>query len=49
MTCCGPSRRTLLGALGLAALLPVVGAARPGSARAQSNPVLATDLEVVSK
>ncbi|MEU0872602.1 metallophosphoesterase [Nocardia brasiliensis] len=48
MTCCGPSRRTLLGALGLAALLPVVGAARPGSARAQSNPVLATDLEVVT-
>ncbi|ASF09799.1 hypothetical protein NBRGN_053_00130 [Nocardia brasiliensis NBRC 14402] len=48
MTCCGPSRRTLLGALGLAALLPVVGAARPGSARAQSNPILATDLEVVT-
>ncbi|WP_433578144.1 metallophosphoesterase [Nocardia brasiliensis] len=48
MTCCGPSRRTLLGALGLAALLPVVGAARPGSARAQSNPTIATDLEVVT-
>ncbi|MEV0712634.1 metallophosphoesterase family protein [Nocardia aurea] len=45
MTCCGPSRRTALGILGLAALTSL---ARTGSARAQSNPVIATDLEVVT-
>ncbi|WP_433661975.1 metallophosphoesterase [Nocardia sp. CA-128927] len=44
-TCCGPSRRTVLGAIGFAALLPL---ARPGSARAQPNPLIATDLEVVT-
>ncbi|MEV0298239.1 metallophosphoesterase [Nocardia sp. NPDC050710] len=48
MTCCGPSRRTLLGALGLAALTPVAGLPRTGSARAQGNPLIATDLEVVT-
>ena len=42
-SCCGPSRRTVLGALGLAALLPVAG-----RAVAQPDPVLATDLEVVT-
>lgn len=43
--CCGPSRRTLLGAIGLTALLPL---ARPSSARAQPHPLIATDLEVVT-
>ncbi|WP_405166995.1 metallophosphoesterase [Nocardia sp. NBC_01499] len=43
--CCGPTRRTVLGAIGFAALLPL---ARPGSARAQPNPLIATDLEVVT-
>lgn len=41
MSCCGPSRRRVLGALGLAALLP-------GSVAAQPNPILAGDLEVVT-
>ncbi|MFC9437939.1 metallophosphoesterase [Nocardia sp. NPDC057030] len=44
-SCCGPSRRTVLGAIGFAALLPL---ARAGSARAQPNPLIATDLEVVT-
>ncbi|MFE9582427.1 metallophosphoesterase [Nocardia sp. NPDC006044] len=45
VSCCGPSRRTVLGAIGFAALLPL---ARAGSARAQPNPLIATDLEVVT-
>ncbi|MET7774157.1 metallophosphoesterase family protein [Nocardia sp. NPDC005366] len=48
MTCCGPSRRTVLGILGLAALASSAGLPRPGSARAQGNSLLATDLEVVT-
>ncbi|CCF61922.1 phosphohydrolase [Nocardia cyriacigeorgica] len=48
MSCCGPSRRRVLGALGLAALLPVMGAVWPGSVAAQPNPILAGDLEVVT-
>ncbi|MEU2032085.1 metallophosphoesterase [Nocardia amamiensis] len=46
MNCCGPTRRTVLGALGLAALLPFAGQAK--TARAQQNPLVATDLEVVT-
>ncbi|WP_328391291.1 metallophosphoesterase [Nocardia sp. NBC_00416] len=45
MSCCGPSRRTVLGALGLAALLPL---GFTGRAAAGSGPVLAGDLEVVT-
>ncbi|MFI9506641.1 metallophosphoesterase [Nocardia sp. NPDC052566] len=44
-TCCGLSRRSLLRAASAAALLPVV---RAGSAGAQPNPLIATDLEVVT-
>ncbi|WP_107654429.1 metallophosphoesterase [Nocardia suismassiliense] len=44
-SCCGPSRRTVLGAIGLATLLPFT---RPSSARAQPHPLIATDLEVVT-
>lgn len=46
MSCCGPSRRTVLGAL--AALLPLSEMARAGSVGAQPNPLCATDLEVVT-
>ncbi|WP_280315239.1 metallophosphoesterase [Nocardia abscessus] len=45
MSCCGPNRRTVLGALGLAALLPLAGRTK---ARAQPNSAVATDLEVVT-
>ncbi|WP_433624163.1 metallophosphoesterase [Nocardia sp. CA-120079] len=45
MSCCGPSRRTFLSAVGLAALASL---ADPGSVRAQPNPLFATDLEVVT-
>ncbi|MCP2289039.1 metallophosphoesterase [Nocardia amikacinitolerans] len=45
MSCCGPSRRPLLGAIASAALLSAVPASR---ARAQAVSVVATDLEVVT-
>ncbi len=45
MSCCGPSRRTVLGAIGLAAMLPMLNTGRGG---AQANPLFATDLEVVT-
>ncbi|WP_280474537.1 metallophosphoesterase [Nocardia asiatica] len=45
MNCCGPNRRTVLGALGLAALLTLPGRT---NARAQPNSAVATDLEVVT-
>ncbi|MFF2552367.1 metallophosphoesterase [Nocardia sp. NPDC058058] len=45
MNCCGPNRRTVLGALAAATLLPL---ARPGVVRAQPGSVIATDLEVVT-
>ncbi|MEU0505533.1 metallophosphoesterase family protein [Nocardia sp. NPDC005998] len=45
MSCCGPSRRTFLSAVGSAALIAL---AAPGSVRAQPNPLLATDLEIVT-
>lgn len=48
MSCCGPSRRNLLAAIGLATLLPVTGTIRSSSARAQPNSLVATDLEVVT-
>ncbi|MEV3959965.1 metallophosphoesterase [Nocardia sp. NPDC050193] len=48
MSCCGPSRRTVLGALGLAALLPAAGLPGAGRATASPGPVRATDLEVVT-
>ncbi|MEU4313319.1 metallophosphoesterase [Nocardia sp. NPDC024068] len=48
MSCCGPSRRTFLGALGLAALLPAAGLAGAGRAAARSGSFAATDLEVVT-
>ncbi|KZM76017.1 metallophosphoesterase [Nocardia terpenica] len=48
MSCCGPNRRRVLGALSLAAALPLLPAVRPGSARAQANSLIATDLEVVT-
>ncbi|GAB2671682.1 metallophosphoesterase family protein [Nocardia goodfellowii] len=48
MTCCGPSRRTFLGAVGLTALLSATGAGGTSPARAQWNPLVATDLEVVT-
>ena len=47
MSCCGPSRRTVLGALGLAALLPTTEFGT-GRAVAKSGAVSATDLEVVT-
>ncbi|AHH16027.1 putative phosphohydrolase [Nocardia nova SH22a] len=46
MTCCGPNRRRVLAALAAAAAAPVVPFA--GSARAQANSLIATDLEVVT-
>ncbi len=48
MTCCGPSRRTLLGLIGMAALLPLAGVPGASPAGAQPNPLIATDLEVVT-
>jgi hypothetical protein len=48
MTCCGPNRRRLLQALGSAALLPLLPTIAAGSARAQANSMIATDLEVVT-
>ncbi|NKY29424.1 phosphohydrolase [Nocardia gamkensis] len=45
MSCCGPNRRTVLGALGLAALLPFAGRTK---ARALPDAAVATDLEVVT-
>ncbi|RJO72329.1 phosphohydrolase [Nocardia panacis] len=45
MNCCGPTRRTLLAAMGFAALLPALDV---GRAAAQPNPLLTTDLEVVT-
>ncbi|MBF6172409.1 metallophosphoesterase family protein [Nocardia blacklockiae] len=45
MTCCGPNRRHVLRALGLAAAAPLVST---GPARAQPNSLVATDLEVVT-
>jgi hypothetical protein len=48
MSCCGPSRRTVLGALGLAALLPAAGFSGTGRATAAPGPARATDLEVVT-
>lgn len=46
VNCCGPTRRTVLGAVGLAALLSAAGPGGPAGAR--PGPVLATDLEVVT-
>ncbi|MFC9892147.1 metallophosphoesterase family protein [Nocardia sp. NPDC127579] len=48
MTCCGPSRRTFLGAVGLAALLSATAPKVASRAWAQGNPMVATDLEVVT-
>ncbi|WP_227998782.1 metallophosphoesterase [Nocardia australiensis] len=48
MSCCGPSRRNVLGAIGLAALLPSTMFGRSSSAGAQTNSLVATDLEVVT-
>lgn len=48
MSCCGPSRRTVLGALGLAALLPAAGFSGTGRATAAPGPARASDLEVVT-
>ncbi|MFI6363577.1 metallophosphoesterase [Nocardia sp. NPDC050630] len=45
MSCCGPSRRTFLSAIGMTALASL---ADPGSVRAQPYPLFATDLEVVT-
>ncbi|WP_431956019.1 metallophosphoesterase family protein [Nocardia lijiangensis] len=45
MSCCGPSRRTLLGAIASAALLSAMPASR---ARARPVSLVATDLEVVT-
>ncbi|MEU1210438.1 metallophosphoesterase [Nocardia sp. NPDC005825] len=45
MSCCGPNRRQALSLLAAAAALPL---ARPGSARAQADSLIATDLEVVT-
>ncbi|MQY30036.1 metallophosphoesterase family protein [Nocardia aurantia] len=48
MSCCGPTRRRLLGALATtAAALPVLTLTGPGPARARGT-VIATDLEVVT-
>lgn len=46
MSCCGPNRRTVLGALALATLLPFAG--RTEKSTAQPNTIVATDLEVVT-
>ncbi|MBO0853589.1 MAG: metallophosphoesterase [Nocardia sp.] len=46
MNCCGPNRRRVLAALATAAAAPLAAAA--GSARAQPNSLIATDLEVVT-
>src|SRR6266702_3031125 len=43
VTCCGPNRRRMLAAL---AAIPIVAAAGP--ARAQTDSMIATDLEVVT-
>ncbi|WP_280435359.1 metallophosphoesterase [Nocardia carnea] len=48
MSCCGPSRRTVLGAFGLAALLSTAGLPGGGRVTAQSGSIVATDLEVVT-
>ncbi|WP_280440162.1 twin-arginine translocation signal domain-containing protein, partial [Nocardia cyriacigeorgica] len=48
VSCCGPSRRSFLGAIGLAALLPAVGAVRPGPVDGQSNTIVAGDMELVT-
>ncbi|MFI9506644.1 metallophosphoesterase family protein [Nocardia sp. NPDC052566] len=44
----GPSRRTVFGTVALAAALPALIAARPSYTRAQSNTIIANDLEVVT-
>jgi len=46
--CCGPSRRTVLGALGLATLLPANGIGQHSKALAQQGPIVAGELEVVT-
>ncbi|WP_024802470.1 metallophosphoesterase [Nocardia sp. BMG51109] len=48
MSCCGPDRRRVLHALGLAAALPALAVHRSGPARAQAGSLIATDLEVVT-
>ncbi|WP_280270361.1 metallophosphoesterase family protein [Nocardia wallacei] len=48
MSCCGPNRRHVLRALGLAAAAPLLATSAPGSARAQPGSLIATDLEVVT-
>ncbi|NUP29540.1 MAG: metallophosphoesterase family protein [Nocardia sp.] len=48
MSCCGPTRRNVLGAFGLAALLSAAGLPGPGRAKASPGPVSATELEVVT-
>ncbi|MFI5777469.1 metallophosphoesterase [Nocardia sp. NPDC051570] len=48
MSCCGPNRRLVLSALGLAAALPMLTGRSAGIARAQGNSLLATDLELVT-
>lgn len=48
MSCCGPTRRTLLGALAVAAMAPITGALGAGAACGQGNSPIATDLEVVT-
>ncbi|MBH0777370.1 metallophosphoesterase [Nocardia bovistercoris] len=45
MSCCGPTRRTLLGAMAVATLSSALGA---GASRAQRNSLIATDLELVT-
>ncbi|WP_227984056.1 metallophosphoesterase [Nocardia spumae] len=46
MSCCGPNRRRMLAALAAAAAAPIVPVT--GSARAQANSLVATDLELVT-
>ncbi|WP_232110672.1 metallophosphoesterase family protein [Nocardia wallacei] len=47
-SCCGPNRRHVLRALGLAAAAPLLATSTPGSARAQPGSLIGTDLEVVT-
>ena len=48
MTCCRPSRRGLLRLMAAGVLLPAAGLARTGVGRAGTEPMVATDLEIVT-